>query len=130
MRYFLTSGLIYALLCLSSPATASPEDEPNRLLDGFHQAASRTDFSDYFSWSAQESVFLGTDGSGRWTLKEFKAYTKPHFASGTGWTYKPLERFWPISGNVAQYDLALPIPNGIVDDVANQVKHAMTTDED
>jgi len=159
MRYFLSSGLIYALLCLSPPASAAAEDELNRLLDGFHQAASRADFSDYFSRFAQESVFLGTDASERWTLKEFKAYTKPHFAGGRGWTYEPLERFWRISGNVAwfdeqldnenlgrcrgsgvavfeqgrwkvaQYNLALLIPNDIVDDVALQSKQAMGNNE-
>jgi len=159
MRHFLSSGLIYALLCLSSTASAAPQDELNGLLDGFHQAASRADFSDYFSRFAQESVFLGTDASERWTLEEFKAYTKPHFASGRGWTYIPVERFWRISGNiawfdeqldneslgrcrgsgvavlengawkVAQYNLALLIPNDIVDDVAKQSKQAMNKNE-
>ena len=27
-----------------------------------------------------------------WTVEEFRAYAKPHFAAGNGWVYKPLER--------------------------------------
>ncbi|MFT7244155.1 MAG: hypothetical protein ACI82A_001505 [Candidatus Azotimanducaceae bacterium] len=163
MRYFISSTLSFALLgvllSVSAPATASSEDELNQLLDGFHDAASRADFTDYFSRFAQESVFLGTDATERWTLEEFKAYTKPHFAGGRGWSYKSVERFWRISGNVAwfdeqldndglgrcrgsgvavlengewkvaQYNLALLIPNDIVDNVALQTKQAMNQDD-
>ncbi|MFT7306507.1 MAG: hypothetical protein ACI9P7_001775 [Candidatus Azotimanducaceae bacterium] len=83
---------------------AAPKDDLNRLLDGFHSAAARADFSDYFSRFAKQSVFLGTDTTERWTLEEFKTYAKPHFAKGQGWTYNSVERFWQISENVAWFD--------------------------
>lgn len=136
-------------------AIAAPEDDLNRLLDGFHSAAARADYNDYFSRFAEQSVFLGTDATERWTIEEFKAYTKPHFAKGRGWAYKSAERFWRISGNVAwfdeqlnnenlgrcrgtgvavmedgewkvaQYSLTMLIPNDIARDVAVKAKQVM-----
>ena len=133
MRYFLSSTLSFVLVCAllsgSAPAAASPEEKLSQLLDGFHEAASRADFSDYFP-------------------------------GGRGWTYQPIERFWRIANSVAsfdeqldnaglglrresgvaileqgewkvaQYNLALLIPNGIVDNIVLQTKQATSENED
>jgi ketosteroid isomerase-like protein len=63
-----------------------------RSLDQFHAAASRADFDAYFGAFTSDGVFLGTDATERWTVEEFKAYCKPYFDQGKGWTYLPRER--------------------------------------
>lgn len=61
-------------------------------LDRFHAAASNADFDAYFNSFTPDGVFLGTDATERWTVEEFKAYCKPYFDQGKGWTYLPRER--------------------------------------
>ena len=88
-------------------ATAGPgERAAGRVLDAFHEAASKADEEAYFGLFAPEGVFLGTDGTERWTVQEFRAYAHPHFAKGTGWTYVPEERHVQLSpdGRVAWFD--------------------------
>jgi hypothetical protein len=63
--------------------------EVGSLLDTFHAAASRADGAAYFGCFAPEGVFLGTDATERWTVDEFRAYAKPYFDRGQGWTYVP-----------------------------------------
>ena len=48
--------------------------------------------------------FLGTDKTERWTIEEFKAYAKPAFADGHGWTYTVVERNWEGDGNTRWFD--------------------------
>lgn len=62
------------------------------VLDALHRAAAEADEVEYFSLFAPEAVFLGTDATERWTVPEFRAYAHPHFARGTGWTYRPRVR--------------------------------------
>ena len=66
-------------------------------LDSFHAAAARADEASYFAHFAPDGVFLGTDPTERWTLEEFRAWAKPHFASGKGWTYHAVERHIDIA---------------------------------
>ena len=40
----------------------------------------------------------------RWTIEEFKAYAKPAFSDGHGWTYSVLERNWEGDGNTRWFD--------------------------
>lgn len=151
----LMSVLLMSILAL--PIFAD-EVALNNLMEGFHSAASKADFDDYFSRFARDSVFLGTDASERWPLEAFKAYAKPHFDAGRGWTYRTVDRHWRISGDiawfdeqldnenlgrcrgtgvvikedgkwkVAHYSLTLLIPNEIADDVAAMSIQAMATD--
>lgn len=60
-----------------------------RVLDEFHDAASKADGVRYFACFAPGGVFIGTDASERWTLDEFRAYAEPYFSKGKGWTYVP-----------------------------------------
>lgn len=77
-------------------------------LDAFHAAASKTDFNGYFALFAADGVFLGTDATERWTVDEFKAYAKPFFDQGQGWTYTAMagNRFITIAddGRTAWFD--------------------------
>lgn len=80
-----------------------------RTLDAFHEAAANADEEAYFGLFAPEGVFLGTDGTERWTVDEFRAYAHPHFAKGTGWTYVPEVRHVQLSpsGRIAWFDETL-----------------------
>ena len=76
------------------------------ILDDFHDAASQADFDRYFGHFSQDGVFLVTAGTERWTVAEFKAYVRPFFESGGGWTYRPRNRhvsFTP-DGRAAFFD--------------------------
>jgi hypothetical protein len=64
----------------------------NKVLDTFHQAAANADQKLYFSLLDEQAVFLGTDGSERWTRKEFYDFVTPYFSREKGWAYKPRQR--------------------------------------
>ncbi|MDA0345049.1 MAG: nuclear transport factor 2 family protein, partial [Proteobacteria bacterium] len=51
-----------------------------------------------------DAIFLGTDKTERWTIEEFKAYAKPAFADGNGWTYSVVERNWEGVGDTRWFD--------------------------
>ena len=74
------------------------------LLDGLHQDAHEGNFQTYFARYTSDAIFLGTDKTERWTIKDFKAYAKPAFADGHGWTYTVVERNWEGDGNMRWFD--------------------------
>ena len=74
------------------------------LLDGLHQDAHEGNFQTYFARYTSDAIFLGTDKTERWTIKEFKAYAKPAFEDGHGWTYSVVERNWEGDGNTRWFD--------------------------
>ena len=93
--------LLLAGLCVAC-ATRGPangEQAIRRVLDDFHDAASKADEERYFALFLPEGVFLGTDATERWTVEEFRAYAHPHFSKGRGWTYAPRDRHIWISSN-------------------------------
>ena len=79
-------------------------DAINRLLDGLHQDAHKGNFQSYFDRYTSDAIFLGTDKTERWTIEEFKAYAKPAFADGNGWTYSVVERNWEGAGDTRWFD--------------------------
>ena len=85
---------------------ASGEAEVAKVLDAFHQAASKADGETYFNLFAPGGVFIGTDATERWTVEEFNKYAMPHFSKGKGWTYVPKKRNIALSGDaqVAWFD--------------------------
>ena len=98
---------VVALFFAALMAHASPaEDTANQLLDTFHRAASQAKFNDYFATFTPDGVFIGTDATERWTVAQFKAYAKPHFDKGRGWTYTMVERHVNVSadGKHASFD--------------------------
>ena len=74
------------------------------LLDGLHRDAHEGNFKPYFDRFSADAVFLGTDKNERWTIEEFKAYAKPAFADGHGWTYTLVERNWEGVGDIRWFD--------------------------
>lgn len=65
------------------------------VLDAFHAAAAKADGATYFDLfvpDSRVSVFIGTDATERWSLDEFRAFAKPYFENGKGWTYAATKR--------------------------------------
>jgi len=93
--------LAAALALLATPALAAGPSEDSaavgKVLDRFHAAAAHADFKGYFDLFAPQGVFIGTDAHEVWTVDEFKAYAKPAFDAGKGWTYTPRERHVTIA---------------------------------
>tara|TARA_Y100001935_G_C16963510_1_gene340581 strand:- start:18 stop:536 length:519 start_codon:yes stop_codon:yes gene_type:complete len=124
------------------------------LIDGLHKDAHEGNYQAYFNRYSSGAVFLGTDKTERWTISEFKAYAKPAFADGHGWTYEVVERNWEGSGDnrwfdeilfnqkyghcrgtgvvefingewkIAHYSLTLLVPNDIAAEVGLQTQKA------
>lgn len=63
----------------------------NAVLTAWHLAASEGSFDIYFDAMTDDSVFLGTDASERWTKLEFMGYAREPFSDGNGWTYTQVE---------------------------------------
>ncbi len=100
--------LLLCLLISSSASMASvrSENDVAAVLDKLHGSAASASFVDYFSTFAPDGVFIGTDESETWSVEEFKAYAKPYFDQGRGWTYTPTQRhiYFSQSGDVAWFD--------------------------
>ena len=142
--------IFIVLLMLSHSGWA--QEKLDTLLDGLHQDAHEGNFQTYFARYTSDAVFLGTDKTERWTVEEFKAYAKPAFADGHGWTYSVVERNWEGDGNtrwfdeilfneklghcrgtgvvqlingewkIAHYALTMLVPNSIAADVGSQTQ--------
>lgn len=100
--------------------TATPEEQPpsaeniHETLDDWHNAASEADFDRYFSHFASDSaIFMGTDATERWTVAEFKPWSKPYFERGEAWDFTPVERHVHFSddGRTSWFDESLDTPN-------------------
>jgi ketosteroid isomerase-like protein len=97
--------LLCLLFCLIvSPVSFAAEASPDEVLDALHARASAADFDGYFDLYTDDAVFLGTDATERWPIAEFREYTRARFATGTGWTYTPVERHLMRSGDVIWFD--------------------------
>lgn len=78
--------------------------EVTQLLDLVHESAAAADGDVYFDLFEPDARFIGTDARERWTLAQFRAYARPIFESGRGWTYDPTERDVRVHGDVAWFD--------------------------
>jgi hypothetical protein len=88
---------IIFLLALVSPAAVIAQDSRavaaiDSTLNELHDAAAKSDGRRYFKLFTDDGVFIGTDASERWTVKQFRAYAEPFFSKGQGWVYKPRSR--------------------------------------
>lgn len=72
--------------------------EVARALDDFHDAAANGDEDRYFAILPDDAVFLGTDGTERWTGAEFRAFALPYFARDVAWSYVCLRRHVVVEG--------------------------------
>ena len=96
--------LVGLALVLSLNTVADDRIAVARVLDEFHDAASKADEARYFGQMTPDAVFIGTDAGERWTVEKFREYAHPHFAAGRGWTYVPRDRNIIVRGDVAWFD--------------------------
>ncbi|MBL8755735.1 MAG: nuclear transport factor 2 family protein [Planctomycetes bacterium] len=77
-----------------------------QVLDDFHDAAAVGDEARYFAILPDDALFLGTDGTERWTGTQFRAFAMPYFERDSAWTYVCLQRFVDVEpdGDVAIFD--------------------------
>jgi hypothetical protein len=130
----------------------------NKVLDAFHQAAANANQTLYLNLLDEQAVFLGTDGTERWSKKQFADFVIPYFSKGRGWLYTSRQRnitlidadrngeqlafFDELLDNknygecrgsgvlrlttqgwkILQYNLSIPVPNAIADDVVDKIK--------
>lgn len=85
---------------------ASEKNKINTTLDAWHKAAGAAQFDNYFSYFADDAVFIGTDATENWHKKAFAAWSKPYFDKGKAWNFTTLERhiFFDASGKTAWFD--------------------------
>ena len=106
--------IVLLLLSLVVAAgSSSPEGQISTVLDDWHAAAAAADEGRYFGQFETGAVFLGTDGTERWTVDEFRRYAHPYFAKGKAWSFRAVQRHIAFSpdGGVAWFDEDLQTPN-------------------
>jgi hypothetical protein len=122
----------------------------NKVLDDYHQAAANGEWDIYFDLMSDDAVFIGTDAGERWVKQEFRQYSSgsngwvytpqqrnvnitPDGLSawfdeallsqsygssrGTGVLISTA-----VGWKISQYHLTLPIPNGMVRGITDQIK--------
>jgi ketosteroid isomerase-like protein len=106
IRIFTLLLLVSSTAIFSADNNNIDETEVSQVLNALHEKASSADFNGYFDLYSTDAVFIGTDAHEVWSIDDFKAYAKPHFDKGTGWTYLPRDRHIYFSPNaqVAWFD--------------------------
>lgn len=112
----LTFTLILFSACndKNSEIAAPMKSEINSVMDAWHQAAADADHEKHFSYfESDSSIFMGTDATERWTVAEFKPWSKPYFDRGRAWSFTSTKRiiYFSQDGNTAWFDEELDTPN-------------------
>jgi SnoaL-like domain len=104
---------LYIVLFVMTAAAQDRSQQVGAVLDAWHHAAAAADESSYFSYFAARGVFMGTDATERWTVPQFQAWAKPHFAKHKAWNFTPKDRHIDFSadGQTAWFDEMLDTPN-------------------
>jgi len=112
--------LISIFISLSvTPQSTTPKSTIKQVISDvirkWHKAAADADFDRYYSFMADDAIFIGTDPTENWSISEFKAYSKPYFDRGKAWTFGTLERNIYIlqKKNIAWFDELLDTQMGI-----------------
>ncbi len=115
MKYVMIILLTGISWSCSAQKSATPDEaEVIEVLDSWHKAAADADFDRYFSFfKDNQSIFMGTDATERWTVAEFKPWSKPFFDRGRAWSFTGHDRhiYFSEDGRVAWFDEELDTPN-------------------
>jgi hypothetical protein len=89
-----------------SAALANDKIQIGAVLDSFNTVAAKADFERYFSYFADDAVFIGTDATENWNKKNYMNWAKPHFDKGKTWNFRSIERhiYFDKTGNTAWFD--------------------------
>lgn len=100
--------ILFTLLLLTTLIQAQTKEktEINSLLDNWHKAAAEAKFDNYFSYLAEESIYIGTDATENWNKKQFKDFAKPYFDKGRAWNFTALQRniYFDKTKTIAWFD--------------------------
>lgn len=82
------------------------EEKISTMLDSLNTAAAQADFERYFTFYADDAVFMGTDATERWDKKSFMEWAKPYFDRGKAWSFTAVKRniIFDNSGQLAWFD--------------------------
>lgn len=122
----------------------------NKVLDDYHQAAANGEWDIYFNLMSDDGVFIGTDAQERWVKQEFSQYSSgsngwvyPPQQRNVNITPDGLSAWFDeallsqsygssrgsgvlistaVGWKISQYHLTLPIPNGMVRGITDQIK--------
>ena len=122
----------------------------NKVLDDYHQAAANGEWDIYFNLMSDDGVFIGTDAQERWVKQEFRQYSSgsngwvyPPQQRNVNITPDGLSAWFDeallsqsygssrgsgvlirtaVGWKISQYHLTLPIPNGMVRGITDQIK--------
>jgi len=149
---FLLTVFSFALLSCDQGSQSEQSDITaiNRVLDGYHQAAADAEWDTYFDLMSEDGVFIGTDAGERWGKSAFRQYSSGSNGwvytplerninltpdGQSAWFDEALlsQSFGTSRGTgvlirtaagwkISQYHLTLPIPNGMVRGVTDQIK--------
>jgi hypothetical protein len=64
----------------------------NRFVDDWHLAAAKANSKSFFDAMSDNSIYIRTDASERWTKTEFMSFAKPYFDKGKAWDFKAYDR--------------------------------------
>ncbi|WP_372365006.1 nuclear transport factor 2 family protein [Candidatus Uabimicrobium sp. HlEnr_7] len=70
----------------------SVEQDLHTFVDAWHHAAAVADEKKFFGSMDENSIYIGTDATERWTKPVFQKWCKFAFARKSAWTFIPLER--------------------------------------
>jgi hypothetical protein len=79
--------------------SADVTGEIKSILDNWHLAATNANADQFFGAMSENSIYIGTDATERWTKQEFKAFAEPYFKRGKAWDFKPYDRDIHISAD-------------------------------
>ena len=71
----------------------------HQFIDLWHQAAAKADGNAFFGSMTENSIYIGTDATERWTKTEFMAFAKPYFDKGSAWEFKAYDRDLHVTSN-------------------------------
>src|SRR5687767_13110901 len=87
------------LLIISTVPCFSQNQDIHKFMDAWHEAAAKANAKVFFESMADNSIYIGTDATERWTKAEFITFAKPYFDKGKAWDFKPSDRDIHISKN-------------------------------
>lgn len=86
--------------------TTADEIKTAAMLNPLNTAEAQADFSRYFSFYADDAVFIGTDATERWDKKSFMEWSQPYFDRGKARSFTVVQRniLFDKSGELAWFD--------------------------
>jgi ketosteroid isomerase-like protein len=88
MKLFCTGLLLVTSISLGF----SQHQEVNNFIDKWHEAAAKANADAFFGMMSDNSIYIGTDETERWTKTEFHKFAKPYFDKGKAWDFTPRDR--------------------------------------